>query len=63
MDVPRLELATLDELFVDLAREFERSLGRKLETINHPRLSLCKSEGAIVRPAGSPGCVLVDVGG
>ena len=50
MDVPRLELATLDELFVDLAREFERSLGRKLETINHPRLSLCKSERSFDLP-------------
>ena len=50
MDVPRLELATLDELFDDLAREFERSLGRKLETLNHPRLSLCKSERSFDLP-------------
>ena len=61
MDIPRLELATLDELFVGLAREFERSLGRKLETINHPRLSLCKSEPSFDLPFTR--LCLVDVGG
>ena len=50
MDVPRLELAPLDGLFVDLAWEFEGSLGQKLETIDYPRQSLCKSQRSFDLP-------------